>query len=172
MCTGFEWTLANSLAVASTAMQALGSISQGNQRQQQADYQAAQSAADAQAMREQATIDADRARKAGQRQRSQAIAQLAASGVEVGSGTALKIGQTIDTGAEQDAQTTLLTGRYRSENLDRNADLLRISGSNAQTAGYVGAGSSLLAGASKVGAGWSKSPQANDRGYSYYGDDS
>ena len=89
MCTGFEWTLANSLAVASTAMQALGSISQGNQRQQQADYQAAQSAADAQAMREQATIDADRARKAGQRQRSQAIAQLAASGVEVGSGTAL-----------------------------------------------------------------------------------
>lgn len=154
MCTGIE------LMIASTAMQAFGAISQGNQRKQQADYQAAQAEADAQAAREQAGVDADRLRKAGQRQRSQAIAQLAGSGVDVGSGTALKIDQEITRGAEQDAQTTLLTGGYRADNLNQNAALLRLSGDNAKTAGYMGAAGSLLAGAGKIKSGWLKSPIA------------
>lgn len=155
MCTGMEWMM-----IASTAMQVSGAISGGNQRKQQADYQAAQAEADAKAAKEQATVDAERLRKAGQRQRSQAIAQLAASGVDVGSGSALKIDQSITSGAEQDAQTTLLTGGYRADNLNRNASLMRLSGDNAQTAGYMSAGSSLLAGAGKVKSGWQLSPNA------------
>lgn len=139
----------------STGFQVISAISQGNQQAEQADWQSRQAAADAQASREAGEVRADKVRKAGRAQQSQARAALAASGVEVGAGTPVKIVQDITRNAESDAQSELLSGIYGGKRLDSEAAGLQIAGDNARTAGYMRAGGSLLsAGASVMNKGW------------------
>ncbi len=78
-----------------------------------ANYQAAQAEADAEASKAAAKVEADRIRKAGREQAAAANASLAASGVETGEGTALRITSGITEDAEQDAFQTILTGNTR-----------------------------------------------------------
>lgn len=151
MCTGIEWTFGNILAAASAGMQAMSSISKGQQQQDMANYQAAQAQADAQVEREVAQVNADKIRKAAKSQQSSARSALAASGVVADAGTPLMIqGDIIDRG-EGDALIELLTGTRKGQKLDTEASGLRVAGSNAKAQGYAGAAGSLLATGGKLG---------------------
>lgn len=152
MCTGVEIAL-----VASSLLAAGGAVASGQQQKKMANYQAAQAEADAQAQASAAKVQADKIRKAGAVQASQANAALAASGVETGEGTALRITSGIVGDAEEDAVTTILSGRDSAARYNAQAQADRISGKNAATSGYINAGSSLLQAGSTAYSGWKKS---------------
>lgn len=145
MCTGAEIFM-----IASSGMQVMSSISQGQRAKEQADYQAAQANADAQAEREVAQVNADKIRKAAKSQQSSARSALAASGVVADAGTPLTIQGDITNRGEQDALTELLTGVRKGQRLDSEASGLRAAGSNAKAQGYAGAAGSLLATGGKL----------------------
>jgi hypothetical protein len=154
--------------------QAVQSISQGNQQGAMLDYQAQQAEADAQASREQGQVNAEKVRKAGKYQQSEARAALAASGVETGAGTPVKIAQQILANSEKDAQQQLISGNRQAANLQSEANASKIAASNARTDGYMRAGGSLLQGGANIASGWKagvqQSPSAVvDRSFSYSG---
>ncbi|UAN53469.1 hypothetical protein KGP26_10595 [Serratia sp. JSRIV002] len=164
MCTGVEIAL-----VASSVLAAGGAVAQGQQQKKMANYQAAQANADADAARAAGRVEAARIRKAGAQQASQANAALAASGVETGEGTALRITSDITGDAEQDAYTTTMNGINTGARYNAQAQADRLSGKNAATAGYINAGSSLLQAGSTMYSGWKKpnsTPAANTGGAS------
>jgi hypothetical protein len=138
------------------ALGAASAIHQGETQKNYNNYLAAQSDADARAEVAAATVEAERIRKAGRKQRSEAIAALAASGVDVNSSTALKIDQEIARGAEEDAFLTIAGGNDRSARLNAEAGGARTAARNAKTAGYVNAASSLLVAGTNSGRGWKR----------------
>lgn len=151
MCTGLEPV---ALAAGASLLGAAGTIYSGQQQKKMANYQAAQAEADADAAKASARVEADRIRKAGRQQAFAANAALAASGVETGEGTALRVTSGIAGDAEQDAFQTILNGNNQSARLNAQAQADRISGQNAATSGYIEAGSSLLSAGSKAYSGW------------------
>jgi hypothetical protein len=132
------------LLIGSAVVGGASAISQGNQAKKMGDYQAAQAQADANAAAESAKLEAANIRKAGDRQRSSARAALAASGVNVDTGTAELINTEIQQGAEQDALTTIQTGVNRARVINAEGDAARIAGKNARTAGYLNAANTAL----------------------------
>lgn len=142
MCTGLEQVL---MAV-STGLQVVGQLSQGSQQQDWAEYQAEQARADAQASREEGEVRAERVRRLGHRQQSEARAALAASGVEVDAGTAVRIDQQIGRDTEADAQQELLSGIRRGQRYEQDAAASEIQGSNAMTRSVLAAGGTLATG--------------------------
>lgn len=156
MCTGVEIAL-----VASSVLAAGGAVASGQQQKKMANYQAAQAEADAEASKAAAKVEAERIRKAGRQQASAANAALAASGVDTGEGTALRVTSGITGDAEQDAYQTILNGVNSSNRLQAQAQADRISGSNAATAGNISAGSSLLSAGGTAYSGWKKQKQVN-----------
>ncbi|EPH0596585.1 hypothetical protein [Klebsiella pneumoniae] len=158
MCTGVEIAL-----VASSVLAAGGAVASGQQQKKMANYQAAQAEADAEASKAAAKVEAERIRKAGRQQASTANAALAASGVETGEGTALRVTSGITGDAEQDAFQTIMNGNNQGARLNSQAQADRISGSNAATSGYINAGSSLLSAGGTAYSGW-KSAKAGKYG--------
>lgn len=158
MCTGVElfWLMA-----ASTAVSAVSAIQQGKQEEKFAEFQAEQANADAQAEREAGQVRGDKIRKAGKYQQAEAAAALAASGVEVGAGTPIKIDQQIGRNVEQDALNEILFGTRTGTRLDQQAQGSRASGQNAASRGVQKAvGSVLSSGVSYYGRNWgSPSPE-------------
>lgn len=165
MCTGFE-IAALALAGTSTAATLYGQDTQAKQAQANAKFEAAQAEADARAEAGAAEIEAKRIRDAAKKQRGQAIAAAAASGVDVNSPTALKIDEQITASAEEDAVLTILGGRDRSARLGQQAAASRIAGSNARTAGRVAQASTLLSAASSAygsGGNWKRASNASSK---------
>lgn len=152
MCTGVEIA-----AIGASVLAAGGAVYSGQQQKKMSNYQAAQAEADAEASQKAARVEAERIRKAGARQAAAANAAMAASGVETGEGTALRITSGIAEDAEQDAYQTILNGVNSSNRLQSQAQADRISGGNAATAGYINAGSSLLSTGATAYSGWKKS---------------
>ncbi|EPM9803192.1 hypothetical protein ACTTO6_001793 [Klebsiella pneumoniae] len=160
MCTGIEIA-----AIGASVLSAGGAVYSGQQQKKMANYQAAQAEADADASQKAARVEADRIRKAGREQSAAANASLAASGVETGEGTALRITSGITEDSEQDAYQTILNGANSASRLQAQAQADRITGSNAATAGNISAGSSLLAAGGTAYDGWKK---AKEGGYGLY----
>jgi hypothetical protein len=142
MCTGMEVLL-----LASTAVSVGTAIHQGEQQQDWNNYEANQATADATAERGAAAVQADKIRKMARLQAGEANAALSASGVSTGEGTALLINEDIYANAEQDAVMTIFGGNDRANRGNADAAGYRLKGSQAKTAGYLNATSSLLAGA-------------------------
>lgn len=140
--------------VGSTALSAINQINQGNQQKKYYDYQAAQSEADAQAARELGEVQAEKIRKAGAGQQSEARAALAASGVEVTAGTPLKIYQEIDRRAEDDAHQAILSGGRQGNRYVSEARGSRMAGEVARSSGYGRASSVLSSGANYYAEKW------------------
>ncbi|WP_262033859.1 hypothetical protein [Serratia liquefaciens] len=151
MCTGVEIAL-----VASSVLAAGAATASGVQQKKMADYQADQANADADAARAASRVQADKIRKAGREQAAQANAALAASGVETGEGTALRITSGITGDAEEDAYTTIMNGMNTGARYNAQGQADRLSGRNAATAGYLNAGSSLLSAGATGYTGWKK----------------
>lgn len=151
MCTGVEIA-----AIGASVLAAGGAVYSGQQQKKMSNYQAAQAEADAEASQKAARVEAERIRKAGARQAAAANAAMAASGVETGESTALRITSGIAEDAEQDAYQTILNGVNSSNRLQAQAQADRISGRNAATAGNISAGSSLLSAGGTAYSSWQK----------------
>ena len=149
---------AGMLSMISTAVIVISSLSQASQKQDYYDYQAEQARADAQAEREAADVRAEKIRKLGTKQQSEAKAALAGAGVEVGAGTPVRIAQQIQKNAEEDAQNESLYGQRKGQRLEADAQGYKIAGDNAMDAGMLRAGGSLLTGWQKSG--WKLSSKA------------
>jgi hypothetical protein len=144
------------VALAAAAVSALGAMKQGNDAKTAANYNAAQTRADAEANTAAAKVQAQRIRQQGAQQASQANAAFGASGVETGAGTALRVTSDITGDAEQDAYQTILNGVNSSNRMRAQAQADVLSGKKAQQAGMMGAGSSLLSSGSQMYNGWKK----------------
>jgi hypothetical protein len=153
------------LAVAAlgTAQAVQSAHTQGRQAEANANFQQDQANADARATQGAATIEAERIRKAGAIQRSQAVAAAAASGVDVNSPTALKIDETINHNAEQDAFLTMVGGNDSAARLRQGGQAAYLSGQSQKSAANAQATSAILSFASSTassGANWKKAPNA------------
>lgn len=168
MCvTLASMTLAQGLGLAGSAISAVGAIQQGQQAKAMGNYQAEQAAADAEAARAQAQLEAGKIRTAGARQRSAAIASMASAGVDSNVGTAELINKEITSSAEEDAINAIFGGNTRSKQLNAQGQAARISGSNAAKAGFINAGSSALRAGATFGSGWRSSVKLTD-GSTFY----
>lgn len=145
------------VALAAVAVSVLSQQKQARSEQAAANYQAQQADADAQAARSAAKVQAQKIRDAGKQQSSQANASLAASGVETGEGTALRITSGITGNAEEDAYTTIINGANAGNRLNAQAQADRISGNNARQAANVNSGGTVLQGGSSMYNGWKRS---------------
>ncbi|TWT23605.1 hypothetical protein FQY83_02960 [Luteimonas marina] len=141
---------------ASSLLAGGSAVHQGQTQKNYNNYLANQAEADARAEAGAAQVEAERIRKAGKKQRSEAIAALAASGVDVNSGTALVIDREIARGAEEDAFLTMAGGSDRAARLSADASGRRGAASRAGTAGYINAASTLLQAGTNYGRGWKK----------------
>lgn len=147
-------SLTTALMAAGSAVSAIGAIQQGRQAKAMGDYQAAQARADADAARGQAEVEAAKIRKAGERQRSAAVAAMAAAGVTSNVGTAELINKEITANAEEDAINTIFDGGNRARQINASGQAAKIGGSNAFKAGFLNAGASALRGGSAFAGGW------------------
>lgn len=150
-----------SAMVAATAVSAYSAYSSGQQQKAMGDYQAAQAAADANAEQAAARVRAERIRRLGASQVSSANASLAASGVEVGEGTALRITEDITRDAEEDAAMTIINGTNSAARTQQQGVAARLQGSQAARAGTLNATSTLLGGASTAYSGWKTSQKTS-----------
>jgi hypothetical protein len=135
-----------------------GQLKQGRAQKKAAEIDAQQLDTRAVQEREAALQEAQSIRKAGRRTQGAARAQMAASGIDVNSGSAVDIDQEIAATSEQDARMTLLTGKRRADASNFAADQSRARGKNARTASVLGAVSTGLQG-------WKGVKQ--DEGYRY-----
>lgn len=140
--------------LAASAISAGAAIHQGQTEKNYNNYLSAQAQADARAEQGAAQVEADRIRKAAKQQRADAIAAIAAGGVDVNSGTALKIDQRISRDSEEDAYLSILGGKDRATRLNAEGQAYRMQGTQAQNAGYVSAGGTLLSAAGKQYGNW------------------
>ena len=135
------------LMIASAAMQAVGSIAQGN-----AANAAAQANATALSNQAEAELRASGAREEQQRRQNRQFlgaqrAALAQAGIGV-DGSAYDIARQSAINAELDALNIRYEGQLRSKNLRDQATITRFEGKQAKTAGYLGAGAAILGGVS------------------------
>jgi hypothetical protein len=138
------------MAAASTAASVMGAQQQAKNQEAVAKHNAAQAQADANAEQSAAEVHADKIRKAGRIKASEATAQLAGSGVDVGEGSAVRINEDITAGAEEDAVMTVFGGKDRAARLNSQAAMDKWSASNYSKAGTINAASSVLSGASSM----------------------
>lgn len=145
-------------AAASAAVGTAVSVYSANQQAKQADamaeYQTEQARADAETAASAADVQARTIRKAGERQRAEARAALAASGVVVGEGTAEQIDTTIAAANEEDAQMAIYDGTTRASQIRQGGAISAYSSQNQATAARTGAWTSALQGVSTLSKGW------------------
>ena len=133
------------------------SMEQGKQAKQTADDNAELSRRQGAQETDAAVAQAEKIRRVAALNQSEANAALAASGVSIGEGTALKINEEITKNSEQDAYATILNGTRGASTASAQASMYESAGSNALNAGYLNAGSSLLSAGAAFGKGWKTS---------------
>ncbi|WP_256347637.1 hypothetical protein [Pseudomonas gingeri] len=154
--------IAAAAAVAGTAYSVYSSQQAGKQAQLTAEAQAEQSQKDADAAASAATVQADRIRRLARNQASEANAALAASGVEVGEGSAININEDIYGNAEEDATLTFLNGQSQKARGQVDAANYRQTGAAARSAANAQSFGSVLQGASNLASGWKASAQGRN----------
>ena len=147
------------VAAVGTGLAIQGQNTQARQAEANAQFANDQAAADAAAAKGAAEVEAERIRKAGKKQRAEAIAAAAASGVDVNSPTAVKIDEQIGQNAEQDAYMTIANAGDQAARLRQSGQAALIEGRSARSAANSANAASLIsfAGtATNYGQGWKK----------------
>lgn len=143
------------LTIAGGLMQANGLRQQGAVTAQQAALQAQQGKYQAGIEESNSLESARLIRKAGARTQSSAVAGYAASGVQVGEGSAGETEKEIGQNVEHDAFQTLLDGSRRAGALRAGATVTANDGLVRQAAANVAASNALFsAGSSAFSTGW------------------
>lgn len=146
---GSGFSLGTALTIGSTALGVAGTLAQAQAQKKAANYNAA-------VQEQQATIEqqkgAAKATELAQRTR-QRLAGTRAAALESGLELTGSVSDVLDTVNQQgalDSMTALWDSSTRAQGLRASAELERAKGKSAVSAGYLGAGSSLLTGFSKL----------------------
>ena len=132
--------------VGSSAMSAYGSIQEGNAAADAGREQRRLNEIDAKAEIQAGLYNARLIRRAVTSQKSAAKASLAASGVDVNTGTSNIIEADIATRGTEDIYQTLLTSQQTASRIQAAGKQAEKTGDQMQTAGYINAGASALQG--------------------------
>lgn len=150
----FDWITnlfsGQNLIYASSAMEGVSKILQGNQAAKYLEYQSAQALADAQAEREVGRVRAGLVRKTARTVKNEAIAAQGASGSSVDSVSAMAVREHIDRSSETDALMELYGGARRAGTLTATAAGYRAQAGLTRSSAYGSAAGSLLTGAAKA----------------------
>ena len=145
------------LTAVGTAVSVYGQMEQADQAKDAAKLQEQQGIEDAAYANSEARLQARAIRKAGDKQRSEARAALAGSGVVVGEGTAEQIETQIATNSEEDALMAIYDGSNQARAIKQGGALAANRSRNAASAAQIGAFSSALQGGATLARGWTKS---------------
>lgn len=155
--SGYTTAVAYGVMAASAAYGAYSTVQSGKQQQLNAEAQAEQAQLDANTEKSAAQVQAERIRKMARIQAGEANAALAASGVEVGEGTALNINREIYENAEEDAALTVFGGANRALRLNTDAANYKTAGQMARSNANAQAGATLISAAANGYSGWKTS---------------
>jgi len=136
-------------SIAGTAMSVYSQVEQGKSQNEWSQYNAAVAERDALAAQQSAEYDAGEKRKETERLLGRQRALYGKAGVTLEGSPLLLMEETASQG-ELDALMIEREGKLKAGNYQSEAALSRMKGSSAQKAGYYGAGSSLLTGASSA----------------------
>lgn len=151
-------TLGDVALVAGALAGAAGAISSGRAARQAAEQNALAAERNARISRQQARAEAEAQQRDARRRVGAARAAYGASGVTL-EGSPLDVLEESASLAELDKQQILYNGELRAMGYTDTASLDRAGGRNAERQGYFGAASTLLLGASKVGANKKEPPK-------------
>lgn len=135
------------LAIAGAAVSAAGAVSQGRAANQAAKFQATQLEQQADRDRQLAALQANDLRDAESRRQATLRARVSGSGTTL-EGTPLAILSDLAGESELQARRVAAGGETAANRAQGQAALSRFEGKNAQRAGVIKAGSSLLTSAS------------------------
>lgn len=147
---------ASAAAAVGTAVSVYSSMEQRDAAKDLAAQQAKQAQEDAAYAASQAEVQARQIRKATDRQRAEARASLASSGVSVGVGTAEQIDQDIQRSGEEDALMAIYDGKNNARGIYQSGQLASTRSRNAASAAGTNAWTSALQGGATLARGWSK----------------
>lgn len=136
------------IAVASTAMQVMGTIQEGQAAKATADYNAEMATRNAKITEQQTTAAMETQDRERRIRRGQAIAGAGASGTGIES-----FGDILSSSAQQESMDLLTLqseGLLRKRDFEAEASLQKTAGQNAMNSAILGAGSQLFAGGSKI----------------------
>lgn len=137
------------ITIASTAVSAAGSVMQGNQANAAAQVQAQAMDQQRQAEQQTAAFEMAQEQRKQELQRSASRAAIGASGVGFqGSPTAVLTANAAQ--GQLDLEAIRYGSQLRQNTLSTQADLTRMQGKQARTAGFINAAGSVLGGASKL----------------------
>lgn len=160
--SGYTAAVAAVAAVAGTAYSVYSSEQAGKQAKYNAEAQSEQSQNDADNAASAATVQADRIRRLARNRASEANSALAASGVQVGEGTAVNINEEIIGNAEEDATMTILNGQRQQRQGYVDASNTTLAGAQAQSSYRGQAVGSALSGGAQAYSGWKAATRAGD----------
>lgn len=133
-----------------TAASVAGSIQQGKQQEKVAEYNAAVAEQGAIAEEQKAAYEEEAHRKKVKSILSSQQAAYGATGVDM-EGSPLLVMEDTAAQGELDALAIRYGGDVAAAQKRSQANLYRMQGKNARTAGYINAGTSLLTGAANIG---------------------
>lgn len=142
-------TIALIVALAGTGVAVAGTIQSGRAQAKMAEYNAQVAKREAQVAEQNAAYEEAMHRKEGARLMATQRARYAKSGV-TSSGSPLLVMEDTAAEIERDALAIRYGGNVAAANARSSATLSRLTGSQAKTASYYSAGSSLLTGISKA----------------------
>lgn len=155
--SGYTAAAAVAAMVVGTGVSVYSQQQQAKQQQEAANEQAKltidQAAAEADARKAQA----QNIRKLAKAQRGEAKTSLAASGVKLGSGTALEVDKAIIQGSEEDALSAILSGNRITDTANREAQSLIKAGNNARSNANMQSAATVLQSAGSIASGWKTS---------------
>lgn len=162
-------TLPVLLSAAGTAMSAFGTIAGGIQAKRSADFQAEQMRRQAQeeraaTQREQFQLD-----RRTQQAQSRLQATSAASGLGASDPTVLQLAGDIEGEGRYQRDMLGYTGTTRAQGLETGAQAAIMEGRAARTASFIGAGSTILGGATSIYDKYAPKRQAASAGSYRYG---
>jgi len=154
---GIETALLVGLAAAGTAVSVYGQQQQAKQADAIASQQEQIARDDAAYAASEAQLQARAIRKAADKQRAEARAALAGSGVVVGAGTAEQIDTEIQQQSEEDALMAIYDGKNRARSITQSGNLAAQRSRNAADAARIGSWTSALQGGATIARGWNTS---------------
>lgn len=157
MAVGAVGAAAYAAMAAATAYSVYSTQQAGKQAQLNANAQSEQAQLDADAAASAATVQADRIRRMARINAGSANAALAASGVEVGEGTALNINQDIYGNAEEDAALTIFNAQEAKKRGYVDASNMALGGRQARSAANAQSIGTVLQAGATMGMDWKRS---------------
>ena len=138
-------------SVISSIVGAMSAVSAGESQKQAADYNADVMDAQAQSERDAAAFEETRQREANSKLKARQRVAYLSSGVDLSEGTPLEVLGSQAGEMEMDAMAIRYNGEVKARQSESQAEIYRMQGNQARTAGYTNAGSSLMTGAGSVG---------------------